>query len=72
MQRYLPWILTVLLFFTLSGHFVLAQELRGPKIVLKEQMFDFGEVKEGDTIDHTFQVFNKGDQTLEIKNVKPG
>lgn len=72
MQRYLHGILTVLLLFALSGHFVLAQELQGPKIVLKEQMFDFGEVKEGDTVEHTFQVFNKGDQTLEIKNVKPG
>ena len=72
MQRHLPLILTVFLFFGFLGHCVLAQELTGPKILLKEHFFDFGEEEEGDTVKHTFEVFNKGEQTLEIKNVKPG
>ena len=41
-------------------------------MVLEEQKFDFGEVKEGEVISHDFKVLNQGDQTLEIKNVKPG
>jgi len=48
-----------------------AQETLGPKMVLKENSFDFKQVKQGEVIEHAFQVLNKGDQPLEIK-VKPG
>jgi len=41
-------------------------------MVLKEKVFDFKEVKEGETIEHTFLIFNQGGQPLEIKKVKPG
>ena len=58
--------------FSLYSYSALAQESRGPKMVLKEQEFDFNEVNEGDIIEHTFQVFNQGDQTLKIIRVKPG
>ena len=61
--------LLCLLFFAYLG---LAQEVRGAKVFLKDQVFDFGEVREGDIIEHVFEVSNKGDQTLEIKDVKPG
>ena len=72
MKRY--WLATLLLFFISAfwGYSVPAQDVRGPKMVLKEQVFDFKEVKEGDVVQHTFKVFNEGDQTLEIKNVRPG
>jgi len=43
----------------------------GPHLVIKERSFDFEEVKEGDTVEHSFRVLNKGDQALEIKKVKP-
>lgn len=49
-----------------------AQEVQVPKMVVKELVYDFKEVMEGSVIQHTFQVFNEGDQTLEIKNVRPG
>ena len=49
-----------------------AQEVLGPKMVLKEREFDFGEVKEGEVIEHSFSVFNQGDAPLEIVRVKPG
>ena len=49
-----------------------AQEARGPKMVLKEQAFDFKEVKEGAIISHSFKVFNHGDETLRILRVRPG
>jgi len=59
----------VSLFF---GHFAQAQDIQGPKMILEELKFDFGEVKEGEAISHVFLVFNQGDQTLEIRKVKPG
>ena len=51
---------------------VWAQDVKGPKMVLKERVFYFEEVKEGETIEHTFLVFNQGHKSLEIKKVKPG
>ena len=71
MKRY--W-LSILLFLISAfwGYAVLAQKVRAPKMVLKEQVFEFKEVMEGDIVQHIFKVFNEGDQTLEIKNVKPG
>jgi hypothetical protein len=49
-----------------------AQEKQGPRMILEEERFDSGEVKEGEVISHSFKVLNQGDQPLEIKNVKPG
>ncbi len=50
----------------------LAQETSGPNLVLKERVYDFGEIFEGKDIEHIFKVFNQGDKPLEIKGVKPG
>lgn len=72
MKRYLQMALLVLLLSTFLGPTVLAQENRGPRIVVKEQVFDFKEIKEGSVVQHTFKVLNEGDQTLEIKSVRPG
>ena len=58
--------------FALCGYSSLAQEARSPKMVLKEQVFDFKEVKEGDIISHSFKVFNHGNETLRILRVRPG
>lgn len=54
------------------GHWPLAQEAPGPKMVLKEKVIDFGEVLESRGVSHVFKVLNKGDKPLEIKGVKPG
>ena len=43
-----------------------------PVIVIPESVFDFHEVKEGTLLEHSFGVYNKGQQPLEIQNVKPG
>ncbi|MCJ7687369.1 MAG: hypothetical protein MUO68_24080 [Desulfobacteraceae bacterium] len=56
-------------FYSYSSY---AQEAQGPKMVLKERVFDFEEVKEGEVVEHTFIVLNQGEETLEIKKVKPG
>ena len=59
----------VTLFF---AHFALAREIQGPKMILEELKFDFGEVKEGAIVSHAFRVLNQGDQPLNIRKVKPG
>lgn len=72
MKRVLQITLSALLLSAFWGHTLLAQENRGPKIVVKEPVFDFKEIKEGDVVLHTFKVLNEGDQILEIKSVRPG
>ena len=68
------WLVVLVLFFAFvyRGNSALAQEVQGPKMIVKEKTFDLMVIKEGDSVEHTFQVFNEGDQTLEIKSVKPG
>jgi len=44
---------------------------QGPQLFISEPAFDFKEIKEEDVAEHAFTVLNKGDQPLEIKDVKP-
>lgn len=41
-----------------------------PKIYFLETQFDFGKVKEGDVVSHTFKFINNGKTTLDIKDIK--
>ena len=68
------WIFGMISFLLIAvnGQFALAQETSGPKMILQERLFDFGEVKEGKIIRHTFKVLNQGNESLEIKKVRPG
>ena len=66
------FILTAFLATIAYGHHALAIESIGPRMVLDEYFFDFKDVKEGEAIEHTFRVRNQGEQTLQIKDVKPG
>lgn len=56
----------------LGFNMVRAQETRAPKVGLVEHMFDFKEVLEGEIINHSFTIQNKGNETLRILQVKPG
>ena len=51
---------------------VRAQETRAPKVSSVEDIFDFKEVVEGEIITHSFTIQNKGNETLQILQVKPG
>lgn len=42
----------------------------GAAIVFKESNFDFGEIMEGDTVEHDFEFTNTGNSPLEIIDVK--
>ena len=68
------WFFTVFLTISLLfwGPLALVEGTLGPKIVLQEVAYDFGEVLEGTVVEHAFKVFNQGDQILEIKDVRPG
>ena len=72
MKKTLQAILVPFFLLAFLGNWVFAQETKGPKIVIKELVHDFKDVKEGEVIEHTFRVFNEGDETLKITKVKPG
>jgi hypothetical protein len=65
------FVLTFLFLFTAFSASC-AEQLSGPRMVIEENSFDCKEVKEGSVIQHNFKVLNKGDQPLQIKNVRPG
>jgi len=48
---------------------ILAQ-FGSPKIVPMEENFDFGDIKEGEIVEHDFIIFNRGTDVLEINRVK--
>lgn len=54
------------------SHVLQAQDTRAPKLFLTDDMFDFKDVIEGETITHSFTIQNKGNDTLKILQVKPG
>jgi hypothetical protein len=44
----------------------------GPKLTLKEEVFDFQGVTEGQILEHDFVILNPGSQPLNIQDVKTG
>ncbi len=48
-----------------------AQAKAAPNMVLKQQIHDFKNVLEGESLSHTFEVLNQGDEVLKIERVKP-
>ena len=71
-RRYLIFALAVLTPIFIYGPLALADQHQAPKMVLKERDFDFGEVRQGKTITHSFEVRNQGDVILTIKKINPG
>ena len=72
MKKYyiITWV--VIFHFAFFTYSAVAQATTGPKMVLAELSFDFKEVKEGQVLEHTFYVYNQGDQPLARKKVVPG
>ncbi|MFC1855383.1 DUF1573 domain-containing protein [Thermodesulfobacteriota bacterium] len=65
LKRYLSFAILVVLF-----SFSLAKA--EPKLYIKDAEHDFGEVEQHKSMKHIFILENKGDEDLEIKEVKPG
>jgi hypothetical protein len=59
----------VFLSFCLFASISFAQ-LMQPKLVLQQNTFDFGDIKQGETVSHTFVLSNSGGDLLKISNVK--
>ena len=47
-----------------------ARQATGPRITFAQPIHDFGKVKSGDTVKHTFTFTNSGNQLLEVTNVQ--
>jgi hypothetical protein len=48
-----------------------ALQLTGPaKIVAAEPVFNFGEVEQGQKVEHVFKISNQGGEQLDIKGAK--
>jgi hypothetical protein len=48
---------------------VLSYGEKGPKIVFKDESFDFGKIKQGDVVSHKFVFKNEGNAPLKINKV---
>ncbi|MDZ7624817.1 MAG: DUF1573 domain-containing protein [Ignavibacteriaceae bacterium] len=59
----------LLFVFFLFSSLVFAQ-LMQPKLVLQQTSFDFGDIKQGETVSHTFVLTNSGGDLLKITNVQ--
>ncbi|OPC56978.1 DUF1573 domain-containing protein [Elizabethkingia miricola] len=49
-----------------------AKKLPLTTLAISENNFNFGDVKKGDHVEHTYTVTNTGDKPLVISTVKPG
>ena len=47
-------------------------EVFGPRILFDKPTFDWGEVVQGEIVEHTYHFRNIGTQVLRITQVKPG
>jgi Protein of unknown function (DUF1573) len=67
MKKYL-----FLLFVIALGAPAFAQETKqqGPVITFEQRKFDFGDIKQGDRVEHTFVFTNTGTEPLIITNVE--
>ena len=63
------FVMLIFMNITLSAY---SQDKQGPRMVIQEREFDFGQVKQGSRITHSFTILNRGDETLEIQKVSPG
>jgi hypothetical protein len=62
----------VLFLLYLTGSFVEQAQAEGPKLLIPQTIFDFGNVPPQSIISHYYLVKNVGDDTLKIQEVKPG
>lgn len=49
---------------------VFEESVNGPKIVFKESSFDFGDINQGDVVEHVFDFENTGNEPLILSDVK--
>lgn len=66
-------VLPVLLLVLVSSFGVVAQDdeeaVTGPLLVFEESQYDFGDIYQGDKVDHVFSFTNQGTEPLILSNV---
>lgn len=62
----------VLIFLVSLSSAALGQDAKTPKIFIKEKSHNAGEVTEGTKIEHTYTVYNRGNELLRIEKVGTG
>ena len=60
----------VLCFLLLAGT-LSAQELKGPRIEVKQEQYAMGSVSQGEQVVHVFEIRNAGTEPLTIERVQP-
>ncbi|MBI5183543.1 MAG: DUF1573 domain-containing protein [Nitrospinae bacterium] len=65
---FLTLIISLLLLLSIDNSIMLADT--GAKIRCEEESYDFGEIKQGDKVSHTFTFTNTGDEVLVLKSVR--
>lgn len=60
----------VLLFLVLAGT-LSSQELKGPRIEVKQEQYVMGSITQGEQAAHVFDVRNAGTEPLMIERVQP-
>ena len=65
-------ILVGALIMVFLGSHVRGQDTTAPEIFFKEKSFVADEVMEGTRLEHTYIVYNRGNEVLMIFSVKPG
>jgi len=58
----------IITFFLFSS--IIFAQLMQPKLVLQQSSFDFGDIKQGEKVSHTFVLSNAGGDLLKITDVK--
>ena len=61
----------VAFFFLLLVGTLLAQELKGPRIEVKQEQYAMGSIAQGNQAAHVFEVRNTGTEPLMIERVQP-
>ena len=64
----LTFIISLLLLSLYNSSTLLADT--GAKIKFEGESYDFGEIKQGDRVSHTFTFTNTGDEVLMLKSVR--
>ncbi len=62
---------TAILVLTMAAISTVASAADGPKMKVTESIRDMGKVAQGEVLDVDFAIVNEGDETLEIKAVRP-
>jgi hypothetical protein len=69
MKRTLGVLILMVVFVSSYGQEAVDDNAPGPRVVFVEDAFNFGDIQQGDKVEHTFEFENAGDEPLILSNV---